>query len=70
VSDSWAVAGAKAALLLALSIVGFVLVPDRLLVFLSTRVAPHVRDLFVVAWVVVAFAVLAVLFTRVQRWQM
>ena len=68
-SDSWAVAGAKAALLLALSIVGFVLVPDRLLVFLSTRVAPHVRDLLVVAWVVVAFVVLALLFTRVQRWQ-
>jgi hypothetical protein len=68
-ADSWALGIAKSALLLALSVVAFVLVPDRLLVLLSTRVSPRVRDTLVLLWVIVAFVGLAWAFVTAQRWR-
>ncbi len=59
----------KGLLLLALSILFFVFIPDRLLVWLSTRVTPRVRDTIVLLWVVVAFVVMAKVFVLVQRWR-
>jgi hypothetical protein len=57
----------KAVLILVLSFLGFVIVPDRLLSYLSLHVAPDVRDALVVAWWVVFFIFLSWLFLRLQR---
>jgi hypothetical protein len=64
---SWAGAGARALLVLVLSWLAFLLVPDRLLVFLTTRVAPRTRDALVTLWVVVSFVVLSWVFVALQR---
>jgi hypothetical protein len=52
---------------LAASFLALVIVPDRLLAFLSPRVTPTVRDLVVVAWETVAFVALCLLFVALQR---
>lgn len=64
---SWAGAGARALLVLVLSWLAFLLVPDRLMVFLTTRVAPRTRDALVTLWVVVSFVVLSWVFVALQR---
>jgi hypothetical protein len=57
----------RAALILVLSIVGFMIVPDRLLTFLATRVEPTLRDALVLLWNVVFFVVLVKVFVSLQR---
>ena len=63
----WGTALLRAGILLVLSWAAFLLVPDRLMVYLSTRVAPHTRDVLVTLWVLVAFVGLCVLLVALQR---
>jgi polyferredoxin len=63
----WLRSGMAAVLILILSWVGFMFVPDRLLAFLSTRVTPHARDALVTLWVAFFFVVMSVLFVAFQR---
>jgi hypothetical protein len=64
--DSLATAAWKALILLALSFVGFMLIPDRLLSYLSVHVAPRTRDSFVSLWLAVFFVFMTWLFVRLQ----
>jgi hypothetical protein len=64
---TWSAAIVRAVILLVASIVVFLVVPDRLLAYLSLHVAPGVRDLLVTAWVAVGFCGVAALFVRLQR---
>jgi hypothetical protein len=63
----WAGAVVRAAIMLVASLVAFAVVPDRLLGYLTLRVAPNLRDLLVVLWWVVAFVGCCWLFVRLQR---
>jgi hypothetical protein len=65
--SEWGGAALRAALILVLSFVGFVIVPDRLLAFLATRVEPMPRDALVLLWVVAFFVVLTRTFVALQR---
>jgi hypothetical protein len=65
--SGWGGAALRAVLILVLSFVGFVIVPDRLLAFLATRVEPTPRDALVLIWVVVFFVVLTKVFVALQR---
>jgi hypothetical protein len=64
---SWGEAIVRAAILLVASVVVFMVVPDRLIAYLSLHVAPAVRDVLVTSWTVVAVCVVAALFVRLQR---
>lgn len=64
---TWRDATLRAALILVLSFVGFMIVADRLLAFLATRVEPTLRDALVLLWSVVFFLVLAKFFVALQR---
>jgi hypothetical protein len=65
-TTSWIRATALAALMIVVSVVVFAVVPDRLLGYLTVRVAPNVRDLLVTLWWVVAFVGACFLFVRLQ----
>ena len=55
-------------LLLVVSFVGFVIVPNKLLAYLPLHgVDPHPRDAIVAAWVAAWFIATSVLFVRLQR---
>jgi hypothetical protein len=56
----------KSLLVLGLSLVGFLLVPDRLFSYLALHVSPRARDLLVLLWVVVFFVFLTWLFVKIQ----
>jgi hypothetical protein len=64
---TWPAAIVRAAILLVAAIVVFLVVPDRLLAYLSLHVAPRVRDLLVTAWIGVGFCGVAALFVGLQR---
>jgi hypothetical protein len=64
---SWRSAAIRASALVILSWAGFLLIPDRLMAFLSTRVTPHSRDALVTLWVVVFFVALCRVFVILQR---
>jgi hypothetical protein len=64
---TWPVASARAVVVLVASVVLFVLVPDRLLTYLSTRIVPGWRDFFMLLYWGAAFVVGCWLFVRVQR---
>jgi hypothetical protein len=66
-TQGWGRAALRAAVLLILADVGLLLVPNRLLAYLSTRVGPNVRDGLVTAWVTVFFVGLSWLFLALQR---
>ena len=66
-TERWPRSLAIAATLLVVAVVGFVVVPDRLLAFLSTRTAARTRDALVVLYAVVFFITISWLFVRVQR---
>ena len=66
-SEGWAPALWKAALVLGGAVVGLVLVPDRLVAYLSLHVPPRTRDALVTLWAVVAFVALSRVFVLVQR---
>jgi hypothetical protein len=63
---TWRDATLRAGLILLLSLVGFMIVPDRLLAFLATRVEPTLRDALLVLWNVVFFVALAKVFVPLQ----
>jgi hypothetical protein len=64
---TWPAAIVRAAILLVAAIVVFLVVPDRLLAYLSLHVAPGVRDLLVTAWMAVGFCGVAAFFVGLQR---
>ena len=55
------------AVILALAYLGFLVVPNRLVAFLATRVGPNVRDGLVTAWVTLFFVALSGVFVAIQR---
>jgi Kef-type K+ transport system membrane component KefB len=66
-TDRWVPDLIKAAIVLALSWIGFLFVPNRLLAFLTTRVTPHARDALVTLWVIAFFIGLSWLFVTLQK---
>lgn len=64
---AWMPAALRAAVMIVVSFLAFVLVPNTLLGYLSTRLVPTWRDLSVVAWWAFAFLASCVLFVRLQR---
>ena len=66
-ATGWNRAVTGAALMIVLSYVAFVFVPNTLLGYLSTRVVPTWRDLIVVAWWAMAFVACCWVFVRLQR---
>ena len=66
-SMTWGEGLVRAAVLLVVSVVVFLVVPDRLIAWLSLHVAPRLRDLLVTLWTVAAFVGVAYLFVRLQR---
>jgi hypothetical protein len=66
-TDGWGTAIVKSAVILALALVGFGVVPDRLVTYLSRHMSPTGRDLLVSLWVLVFFVFLCWLYVRLQR---
>lgn len=66
-APGWGRALAWAALVLAVSFVGFLLIPNRLVAYLSLHVAPRARDALVLLWVALFFVFMGWLFVRLQR---
>jgi hypothetical protein len=66
-AERWPAAWLRAAIILVLAVAGFMIVPDRLLVYLSTRVTPHARDALVTLWTVAFFIALSWIFVALQR---
>ena len=56
-----------AAVMLLTSYLVFILIPNNLLTYLSTRVVPFTRDLLVTLWWAAAFVGTCWLFVRLQR---
>ena len=65
-TTSWGRAGVAAAVMVVLSYLFFILIPNTLLGYLTTRLTPTGRDLVVAAWWAVAFVVACVIFVRLQ----
>ena len=63
---TWWAAGARAAGMLVVAILFFVLVPDRLLAYLSLHIVPFWRDVLMLCYAGVAFAIACVVFVRAQ----
>ncbi|MBI3648391.1 MAG: hypothetical protein HY240_06555 [Actinobacteria bacterium] len=63
----WGSAALRAALMLVVSILGFVFIPNQLLTYLSLRVVPRERDLLVTLWWVVTLVACSWLFVRLQQ---
>lgn len=67
-ADGWGRALSKSAVLLVVSFVGFVIVPNELLAYLPLHgVAPRPRDAIVATWVAAWFIATSVVFVRLQR---
>ena len=66
-SSTWVRALIAAAIMVVLTFVSLVLIPNTLLGYLTTRVVPTWRDLIVVTWWVLAFIGCSVAFVRLQR---
>jgi hypothetical protein len=67
VAMTWGEATLRAAVLMLASVVVFLIVPDRLIAYLSLHVAPRIRDLLVTVWILVALVFMFYLFVRLQR---
>lgn len=65
-TTSWGRAIVTSAIMVVVSFLFFILIPNTLLGFLTTRLTPTGRDLVVAAWWVVAFVVACVIFVRLQ----
>jgi len=57
---------ARSGLVLILSFIGFVLLPDRLVGYLSLHVFPRTRDALVLVWIIAFFVFMSWLFVRLQ----
>jgi hypothetical protein len=64
---TWPAASIRAVIVLVASVILFVLVPDRLLAYLSTRIVPGWRDFLMLLYWGAAFVVGCWLFVRLQR---
>lgn len=64
---SWASAVVGAAVMILVSFLVFVLIPNSLLAYLTTRMTPTGRDLVVVTWWVFAFVISCIVFVRLQH---
>jgi hypothetical protein len=64
---TWPAASVRAMVVLVASVILFVLVPDRLLAYLSTRIVPGWRDFLMLLYWGAAFVVGCWLFVRLQR---
>lgn len=64
---SWGAAALKALAMIAICFLLFVLVPNSLLGYLTTRMTPTGRDLVVTTWWLAAFVVASWIFVRLQR---
>ena len=64
---SWLRAAIGASVMIVLSFVAFVLVPNTLLGYLSTRVVPTWRDMIVVTYWMAAFVGCCWVFVRLQH---
>jgi hypothetical protein len=62
----WGSAFIRAAIVLVISVVLFVVVPDRLLAYLSLHLVPLWRDLAMLAYTAAAFVVGCLIFVRLQ----
>ncbi|HEX3300624.1 MAG TPA: hypothetical protein VHW68_10995 [Actinomycetota bacterium] len=62
----WGRAIVRAAIVLVVAVVLFLIVPDRLLAYLSLHLVPLWRDLAMLAYTAVAFLVGCVVFVRLQ----
>ena len=65
-TTSWGHAALAAAAMVAISFLVFVLIPNTLLGYLTTRMTPTGRDLVVATWWAVGFVAACVLFVRLQ----
>ena len=65
-AESWGTAIWKSVVILVLSALAFVVIPDRLFSYLALHVGPRLRDALVLLEVVVAFVLLTWLFVRFQ----
>ncbi len=63
---SWGHAALAAAAMVAISFVVFVLIPNTLLGYLTTRMTPTGRDLVVATWWAVGFVGACIAFVRLQ----
>lgn len=66
-SEGWGRATWKAVVILVAAVVGFVVVPDRLVAYLSLHAVPRTRDAIVALWVTVFFLALSWAFVALQR---
>ena len=66
-AEGWLPAAWKAAVLLIAAFVGFMVVPDRLVAYLSLHVAPRTRDAIVLLWSISWFVALSLTFVLLQR---
>jgi hypothetical protein len=64
---TWIEASVRAAIVLGASALLFVVVPDRLLGYLATRVVPGWRDFLMLLYLGAAFVFTCWLFVRAQR---
>jgi hypothetical protein len=64
---TWPAASVRAMVVLVASVILFVLVPDRLLAYLSTRIVPGWRDFLMLLYWGAAFVVGCWVFVRLQR---
>ncbi len=62
----WGSAFMRAAILLVVTVALFVVVPDRLLAYLSLHLVPLWRDIAMLAYTAVAFVAGCVVFVRLQ----
>jgi hypothetical protein len=65
--EGWGAALVESAIILVLAMVGFGVVPDRLISYLSLHMSPAGRDLLVSLWILVFFVFLCWLYVRLQR---
>jgi hypothetical protein len=66
-TQGWGQAALRAVVVLILSDVFLLLIPNRLLAYLTTRVGPNVRDAVVTGWVTVFFIGLSWVLLALQR---
>ena len=64
--EGWGRASLKALAVWVCALAGFVLIPDRLITYLSLHVSPTIRDLLVVLSFVIAFLLVSWVFVRLQ----
>jgi hypothetical protein len=63
---TWWVAGGRAAMMLVVAVLVFVVVPDRLLAYLSLHIVPFWRDVAMICYAGLAFVSASVIFVRAQ----